>query len=192
VNETTATLFDEFATAYRRGEAPNLLDYLGRAGDDADALAELIDRFLQAVPARAATEEEIVLMQARLEHEPALLVLRRRRRLTRDAVVGALVGTLGLDASKSRKVRGYYSDLEVGVLDPKPVDQRVWDALTDVLQANVRSLAALRPAPPDAPALAYLREPNLLQVRLSGPAAAAPGPADQGPDEVDALFTGIA
>ena len=36
MNEATATLFDEFATAYRRGEAPDVLAYLERAGDDSD------------------------------------------------------------------------------------------------------------------------------------------------------------
>ena len=65
MNPTIATLFDEFATAYRRGDAPDVLDYLGRAGGDADALADLIDRFLRAVPARASTEEEIVLGRGR-------------------------------------------------------------------------------------------------------------------------------
>jgi hypothetical protein len=190
VNEATATLFDEFATAYRGDEVPNVLDYLERAGDDADALADLIDRFLQAVPARESTEEEIVLAHARLEQEAPILVLRRRRALTREAVVGALVDALGLDPAKSAKVRGYYSDLEVGVLDPKPVNRRVWDALAGILKANVRVLAGLRLEPPPAPAAAYMREPTLPQARLSESADAPAPPAAEGPDEIDRLFTG--
>jgi len=202
VNASTATLFDEFATAYRRGDAPDVLDYLGRAGGDADALAELIDRFLRAVPARASTEEEIVLMQARLEHEPPLLVLRQRRRLTRDAVVSALVGALGLDTAKSAKVKGYLSDLEVGVLDPKPVDRTVWDALTSILNANVRILAGLRPPPPAAPAIAYRRLATESARYLASWDEGVPDKLEIAPDlvsepgdeldEVDRLFTGNA
>ncbi len=196
MNEATARLFDEFAVAYRRGEAPDVLAYLERAGEDADALAELVDRFLQAVPAREPTEEEVVLMQARLEREPALLVLRQRRRLTRDAVVAALVSALGLDVSKSAKVRRYYSDLEVGVLDPKPVSRRVWDALAGILDANVRVLAGLRPPPPAEFDAVFMRGAEValrsLERRVDvGPEllkrASRPAPER---DEVDRLFTG--
>lgn len=193
---TTATLFDEFATAYRGGEAPDVLGYLERAGDDADSLAQLIDRFLQAVPARAASEEEIVLMQARLEHEPPLLVLRQRRRLTRDAVVSALVGALGLDTAKSAKVKGYFSDLEVGVLDPKPVNQRVWDALVGILDANVRVLAGLRPPPP-SPTVRFQRRAGYMELHERVVASSDllvsiedVTPAVDDRDEVDRLFTG--
>jgi len=186
---TVETLFDEFATRYLRGEQPDVRDYLARAGPESEDLARMLDRFLQAAPAREPTEEEVVLLQARLEQEPPLLLLRRRRKLTRAAVVDALVGLLGLDAAKSGKVRRYYSDLEVGVLDPRPVDGRVWEALGSVLQANVRAVAALRPEPPAAPALAYMREPTVLQAKLSM-AEAAPAPrADEAPDEIDRLFT---
>ena len=200
MNEATALLFDDFATSYRRGDAPDVLEYLARAGDDADVLAGLIDRFLQASPARPSTEEEIVLTRARLEQEPPLLVLRQRRRLTRDAVVGSLVRALKLDETKSAKVKTYFSDLEVGVLDPKPVDRRVWDALASILNANVRLLAGLRPPPPAA-AAAFRREPTGMELRASlysvaalsdqiaEPAAAAQKP--EGPDEVDRLFTGM-
>jgi hypothetical protein len=80
--------------ACRRGERPDVLEYLDRAGDDRDALADLIDRFLEAVPARSPSEEEVVLMEARLSSEPPILVLRRRRALARDAVVDAPVRAL--------------------------------------------------------------------------------------------------
>lgn len=197
MNEANAMLFDEFAVAYRQGDAPDVLAYLERAGDEADALADAIDRFLVAVPAREPTEEEIVLMQARLEQQPALLVLRHRRRLTRDAVVRTLVSALALDTSKSEKVHAYYSDLEVGVLNPKPVDRRVWDALAGVLNANVRVLAGLRPPPPPAPAAVYARMSSGPEVRrrmfgVSSSAQASAERAADEPDEIDKLFTGNA
>jgi hypothetical protein len=189
---TLELLFDEFATSYLRGEQPDVGSYLERAGAEREELGVLLDRFLEAVPARESTEEEIVAMQARLERQPPLLVLRLRRALRREAVVEALVTRLGLDPAKSGKVGGYYADLEVGILDPEPVDRRVWDVLAEVLNANVRGLAGLRPEPPP-PAAAYLREPTIaMQPRLSAmaPESVAPTPAD--PDEVDRLFTASA
>jgi hypothetical protein len=96
-------------------------------------------------------------------------------------------------------VRGYYSDLEVGVLNPKPVDGRVWDALAHILDANVRVLAGLRPPPP-ASVVAYRRSASGMELyeRIStGPPGvlasmyAARAPEDDR-DEVDRLFTGTA
>lgn len=190
MNEATAQLFDEFATSYRRGGNPDVRAYLERAGDDREALADLIDRFLQAVPAREPTEEEIVLVQARLRSEPPLLVLRLRRKLTRDRVVDALVESLGLDPKKRDKVAGYYHELEVGTLDPKPVSERVWDALGAFLGANARSLAGIQPAPAAAEAL-YRRDADfaLALQELPAPAARA---AKRRDDEIDRLFTGSA
>lgn len=171
---------------------PDVLAYLERAGDDADTLADLIDRFLSAVPAREPTEEEIVLAHARLEHEPPLLVLRKRRRLTRDAVVTALTSALGIDAVNETKVKGYYSDLEVGVLAPEPVDRRVWDALAHILGANVRALAGLRPPPP-AGAVAYMRRASGVELRERTTSFSTDvEPSDDDRDEVDRLFTGPA
>ncbi len=182
-------LFDEFATRYVRGERPDVRDYLERAGPEREELGRLIDRFLEAVPAREPTEEEVVLMQARLEAEPPLLALRLRRKLTRETVVDALVKRLGLDPGKSDKIGGYYHELEVGILDPKPVDRRVWDVLSDVLTANVRALAEFRPEPPPpAPAAAYMREPAMLAKLDHAPAQPAE-PDANAPDEIDRLFT---
>jgi len=114
-------LFDEFATRYKRGERPDVGEYLERAGLERGDLGRLIDRFLEAVPAREPTPEEIVLMQAQLEQQPPILLLRLRRKLSRDAVVSALVTTLGVDPAKSKKVGGYYHRLETGLLDPNRV-----------------------------------------------------------------------
>jgi hypothetical protein len=183
-------LFDEFATRYLRGEHPDVGEYLERAGLEREELGRVLDRFLEAVPARASTEEDIVLIQARLEHEPPIFLLRLRRKLTREAIVAALTTRLRLDPAKSGKVERYYHDLEVGLLDPEPVDRRVWEVLADVLEANVRGLAGLRLEPPAAPAAAYLREPSRVQAKLSELASAPAAPADEAPDEIDRLFTG--
>jgi hypothetical protein len=186
-----ALLFDEFATRYLRGERPDVGDYLERAGGEREELGQLLDRFLEAVPAREPAEEEVVAMQARLEQQPPLLLLRLRRALGREAVVEALVAKLGLDPAKSGKVGRYYADLEVGILDPQPVSMRVWEALADVLKANVRALASVRPEP-SAPAVAYMREPTIvLQERVAMPMAGASEPSPE-PDEVDMLFTASA
>jgi hypothetical protein len=194
------TLFDEYATRYLRGEQPDAREYLERApeGVERDDLAGLLDRFLAAAPARAPSEEETVLMEARLEQEPPLLVLRRRRKLTREAVVSALVGRLGLDPAKGDKVGGYYHELETGLLDPEPVDRSVWDVLGDVLTANVRALAGLRPEPPPELALRYMRGADGLVLQESVVSTdrfalrAKLEKAAEGPDEVDRLFTGSA
>ena len=182
-------LFDEFATRYVRGEHPDVREYLERAGAEQTELGRLLDRFLEAVPARATSEEEIVLMQARLEQQPPILLLRLRRKLGREAVVAALMGQLRLDPGKSDKVGGYYHDLEVGNLDPEPVDRRVWDVLADVLEANVRGLAVFRPEPPGLAASAYMREPTMPasyeRVSVSSEEASAIEP-----DEIDVLFLG--
>ncbi len=182
-------LFDEFATRYLRGERPDVGEYLERAGPEREELGRLLDRFLEAVPARATSEEDVVLMQARLEAEPPLLVLRLRRKLSREAVVSALMTALGLDPAKSDKVGGYYHDLEVGNLDPRGVDRSVWDVLADVFKANARGLAGVRPEPPAAPAVAYMREPTGLQAKLESAAAPSAEPEPAESDEIDRLFT---
>jgi len=188
-------LFDEFAQAYLRGEGPDVSAYLARAGDERDDLGDLIDRFLQAVPAQPPTEEEIVLMQARLEQEPPLLLLRIRRKLSREAVVDVLLRTLGLDPAKREKVDGYYHQLETGLLDPEPVDRTVWEALSDLLRANVRPLAGLRSEPPPALHARYFRADAPARFESTADKIdefrSEPGPEREEPDEVDVLFRGL-
>ncbi len=130
-------------------------------------------------------------MHARLEQRPPLFVLRLRRALTRDAVVDALVRVLALDSDKRDKVAGYYHRLEVGTLDPEPVDRRVWDVLADVFRANARRLASFEPPPLAGAADAYLRLPD-AQVKLRAYAASAPADIAGESDEIDRLFTGNA
>jgi hypothetical protein len=187
------TLFDEFALAYRRGERPDVGEYLARAaeGTERDDLADVIDRFLQGVPARDPSEEEVVLVQARLERQAPLLALRIRRKLGRRAVVDALVGALGLDPAKSEKVGDYYHRLENGLLDPEPVDARVWSTVSELMKANVRALAGVGPEPLAA-ATTFLREATDVQTRMMAAARAPEPAAPSEPDEIDKLFTGSA
>jgi hypothetical protein len=184
------TLFDEFAIAYARGERPDLGTYLERAAEGAerDDLAGLIDRFLQAMPARESSEEEVVLMQARLESAPPLLLLRVRRAVTREAIVDALVGQLSLDPEKRDKVGRYYHELETGLLDPTPVDRSVWSVLADVLKANTERLADLRPSLPAPAGTVYLRSQDVLE--LAAPAGVEAPVTGEERDEIDRLFTG--
>ena len=193
--EQLELLFDEFAVRHVRGERPDVREYLERAGAEREVLGRMLDRFLQAAPAWEPAEEDVVLMEARLEQEPPLLLLRRRRKLARRAVVDALVRALGLDPAKSDKVDGYYHRLETGLLDPEPVSSRVWDVLAELLRANVRAMATLRLGPPTGEvALRRATEPSLYQAKLEmldadAPLAVPPVPLDEGPDEVDMLFT---
>jgi hypothetical protein len=185
-------LFDEYLEARSRGERPDVAALLGRAGPAREELGLLIDATLRTTPAAAPTEEQVVLLEARLEGQPPILMLRTRRRLTSAAVVEALVGDLGLDPAKTAKVGGYYHELETGLLPTAGVDASVWDALREVFGANVRALAS-RAAP--APLLAsslFLRESN---VDYDQPAPASAMPYERGrgdvapePDEVDRLF----
>jgi hypothetical protein len=181
------TLFDEFATSYLRGEQPDVRDFLERAGAEREDLGRMLDRFLQATPAREPTEEEVVLLQARLEQEPPLLALRLRRKLSRGSVVDAIVAALGLDPANREKVDGYYHRLETGLLEPGGVNRSVWDALGDFLHANVRALAGLRP-PPAAPAVSYLRRADDVQKRLYS-MSVEHARVEPELDEIDRLFT---
>ena len=102
------TLFDQYATRYLQGERPDV-----RASTSTVPAPSLVTvrppsstAFSRPVPAREPTAEEVVLVQARLEHQPPLLVLRLRRKLTRGAVVDAIVSTLGVDPAKREKVDG--------------------------------------------------------------------------------------
>jgi hypothetical protein len=188
-------LFEGFVEARERGEQPNVADLLAAAGPAAGELGRLIDAYLRMAPVQPPDEDTLVLMQARLAGNPPLLTLRLRRKLTRDAVVGALVTALRLDPAKTAKVGGYYHELETGLLPTAGVDVSVWDALREVLGANVRALAARAVPVPPLASPAFLRERNFVDddrptsapvpQRESATPAATPEP-----DEVDRLFTG--
>src|SRR5215210_5542909 len=81
--DDVATLFDEYAERYVRGDHPDPREYLTRAGDGADELGQLIDRFVGGVPPPAASEERVSMMNAWLVGEPPLLALRTERGMRR-------------------------------------------------------------------------------------------------------------
>lgn len=178
-------LFDEFAMRYVRGERPDVRDYLEQVRNlgQLEQLTFLIDRFLKAVPARESTEEDLVLMEAQFGQKPPLLLLRERRELRREAVVGALLAVLGLDPAKRDKLDRYYHELESGLLDAERVDRSVWNALGELLHANVRALFASRVPYLDL-TVYYLLAPETDLESSRGRLADA-----EEPDEIDRLFT---
>lgn len=187
-------LFDEFARRFARGEHPDVREYIERAGPDGRELARILDRFLASAPPPAPPEERIELMRAWIAGEPPLLELRRRRGLRRDEVVARLLGLLGLGEERRAKVKGYYHELETGLLEPRGVDRRVWEALTSVLGTDTRELAGWR-AHRLTIDTAFRRDANLMDLHAAPPPAGAIEPeatrhAPEPDDEVDRLFRG--
>src|SRR5207237_3136710 len=125
-------------------------EYLARAGPQTGELAGLIDEFLQGSPAAEPDAETVTIVGALVDGHPPLLELRVQRGLRREQVVDALVRLLGLDVKKEQKVAGYYHELEGGLLEPRGVDRRVWDALAQTLKTRVDDLVAWRPPPAEA------------------------------------------
>jgi hypothetical protein len=187
MREDTLRLFDEFAASFSRGREPDVRELLARAGDDAPALAELVDSFLSGSEPPPAQPERVELMRAWARGEPPLLELRKSRRLKRAELVSRLTGLLGLAPDREPKVARYYHELEGGLLEARGVDARVWDALRQVLGTDVRSLARWRPTPPPRPAVLYrgMHAERLTAVAAPEVAAAAAEPEQ---DEVDRLF----
>jgi hypothetical protein len=179
-----ADLFDDFAARHARGERPDVREYLERAEDDADELAALIDAYLRAVPPREPAPETVALMHALVDGEAPLHRLRVARRLTREAVVEALVKGLKLDFKKTSKVSRYYHRLETGLLDPARVDKRVFAVLARALGAQASDLVASRPARQAASPAYFRAEP----ASLPGMDFAALDEAVSEEDEVDRLF----
>lgn len=183
MRSNAAELFAEFAAAYVRGEWPEAREYLERAGREAEELAQLLQRFLQGVPAPDATAEDAALLGAWLQDEPPLLELRRRKGLRVDEVVDRLVAALGIDPARRARVKRQYQRLEGGALDPAGVTERVWGALTETLGDRSRELARAW-SPPPAPATTYFR--------AEAPAATPAAIDTDADEEIDRLFTGAA
>ena len=190
-------LFDELAAAYVRGDRPDLPAYLARAGDDADELARLVDAFLRTVPTPEPSEDDVAVMRARLEGEPGLLALRKHRGRKVNDVVDDLA--VRLDVDDLPRLKRYYQQLEGGVLDPHPIDERVWEALRDVFSTSVRNLIRPLVTRQGGSAMAYYRTASAEtsgSLRDAGPPEAPlvtstdPPPAAR--DALDRLFLGDA
>lgn len=187
--ETVLNLFDEFARSFARGESPSVLSYVERAGEQGDELAGMLNRFLASAPAPEPPAQRVEMMRAWIAGQPPILELRKQRGLTRDVVVDRLLALLGLRDERRTKVRGYYHELETGLLEPRGVDRRVWEALAQVLGASVTDLAGWRPRRIKGMPAFRSRPDNsaAIDAQFSAPMS-APQPAEE--DEVDRLFTG--
>jgi hypothetical protein len=183
VPERVDELFDEYASAFMCGRRPAAQEFLARAGDGADELAQVIDAFLGSAPAPAVDEATVALFEAWRAGESPLVRLRAASGLELDALVAALVRILRLDVDAAAKVRRYYEALESGLLEPARVDRRVWAGLAELLGARVADLRSWRPRPPGFAAAG--------PARVGVPMAAMSRPAEleEPEDEVDRLFT---
>lgn len=180
----TLQLFDEFAASFSGGNDPDLREFMARAGDEAAVLAQLVDSFLSGAEPPAPAPERVELMRAWVRGEPPLLELRKRRRLRRQELVKRLTELLGLTPDREPRVAFHYHRLESGLLEPRSVDRRVWDALRQALGADVQAIAAWRPAPIEA-APAYRAGGPVEVYSQLRPESSAAAPEDA---EVDRLF----
>jgi hypothetical protein len=180
-------LFDEWAASFVRGESPDALAYLERAGNHADDLAALMDGFLQLAPRGAPSEETLLLARAWVRGASPLVELRASRGIHRDEVVDAVMGEFELAPERRDKVKGYYHELESGLLDPAGLDRRLVDLLARTLRATRDAILTWRARPiPAAPSFrtATWQEPHAAQASMEVPGV---------PDEVDRLFgSGVA
>jgi hypothetical protein len=182
--EHAFSLFDEYVAAYARGERPSAEEYLARAGKESDELAALIERFLQAAPTPSPTDTDVELFEGWLAGESPLMRLRVTRGLTRDRMVEALIGKLGLDPAKRDKLKRYYHELESGLLDEQRVDKSVFTALAEELGSRVGDLIAWRPRPLFLQS-AYLRADEVVMADMRMDTVPEP---EEEPDEIDRLF----
>jgi hypothetical protein len=127
-------------------------------------------------------EQAVQLFEAWQAGESPLLRLRTARGLTRDAVVAALVRTLGLDERKKEKVKRYYHDLESGLLEPERVDRRVWNVLAETLGAPVADLVGWWPRRQEFPAAAFARSARPMMAAMRVPESR------DAQDDIDRLF----
>ena len=188
MSEDVRELFATYAAAYASGERPRVEDYLARAGEGADELATLIERFLERAPARPAADDDRELLAAWLD--TPLLELRKRRRLRVDEVVDTLIVALGVDAEKRQKLKLYYQRLEGGLLDPAGVRRRVWYVLEGALGGKLVLPPARRPVRVDAEVAYYRSDASAPVAEAPMAASAPPDRAPEERDEVDELFIG--
>jgi hypothetical protein len=177
------TLLDELARRHARGEPLDVEGTLRRAGDRADELAPLIERFLARAPRREASPRALAFVRSL--DDPPMVRARVARAVKVDDVVDAIVEACEIRPDARAKVRRYYQQLEAGILDPTRVADAVWDAITGLLGRS-RAVLSASPGTPPAAAPMY-RAPVLFELHERAVQAdVEPEP----PDEVDALFLG--
>jgi hypothetical protein len=178
------TLLDDLARRHARGEPLDVEGTLRQAGERADDLAPLIEAFLSRAPRREASDD--ALAYVRSLDEPPMVRARVAKALRVDDVVDAIVTACSVRPESRAKVRRYYQQLEGGILDPAPVAETVWDAITGLLGRSRAPLSA--PSVATSAASPMYRADRLFNANevLARSAAAEPEP----PDEVDALFLG--
>src|SRR6187200_2692103 len=96
-------LFDEYAIQHRRGQEPDLRQYLARAGADAETFGNLVEAFLAGAEPPPAPAERVEAMRAWIRGEPPVLELRKQRRLKRPELVARLTALLGLKPDREAK-----------------------------------------------------------------------------------------
>jgi hypothetical protein len=209
-------LINEFRRAFEAGEGPNPQAILERASaEDRQTLAAEIDSYLMTAPrrawdpaayaespARGVVERTWESLELSSEPLPELLPeLRNRAAIKRKDLVARLARALGVGGQEA-KVRDYYHELEQGLLPPRGVSSRVFEALAEILGTSADRLlaagAATRPATAGAQA-AFMRVASAKPGEIAdaddreadtAPPLAATGGGEEPPDEVDELFTG--
>ena len=179
-------LFDEFAVRHARGEHPDPVEYLDRAGVEESELARLFDLFLQWAPPPTPDESAVKMMEAWLAGEPPLVTLRVERGIRVDDLVEKVGEELRVDVSKRSKLRRYLQRLEFGTLDVADVDQRVLDVLASLLRSS-RSTLAVWASPPRRGDSAALAPAFRTDGETVSPPVAPTVPQGEW-DEVDKLF----
>ena len=177
-------LFDQFVTAYGRGDNPDVRDFLQSAGQHRDELGLLIDNFLAFAPIAPTDEETIVLVSARIAGRHPLQEARARRSLTLGTVVEDLAKRLSIDRNLFSRLVDAYEDLERDWLDPRGVDSSVWESLRSIFDLDVRRLVASG----EGASAVLMRSEAKLSPRtgvMNREAHSEP------PDEIDRLFRGV-
>lgn len=175
-------LLDEVARRHARGEPLEVSELLERAGDRANELAAMIEVFLARTSRSQPSAESLAFVRSL--DDPPLLRARVALRLRVDDVVDAIVRACELRPESKGKVRRYYQQLEGGILDPHPVADTVWDAITGLLGRSRAVFSASRG--PIVAAAPMYRADRLFEPALVAESRSEPEP----PDEVDELFLG--
>jgi AcrR family transcriptional regulator len=194
--ETADRLLAEYRARFLDGERPDVLDYLARAGDQQERLADLLDDFLMHAPPVDPRPEDLAAVQAIIAGEPTLAAQRSARGIRRKAVVDAIMAAFGLKIRS--RVEQRYHELESGLIDPRGADPRLIDVVASALGVARAALVLARPPQVDA-STAFLREapPPVagsgarMRLPLSPRPATAAGPPPRRSEEaerIDRLF----